>query len=183
MGVPTGRRHRRGGRRVDGVQRAQKSDLGRGSHTGGSPQPMRITPRARCWRAGAGSSATALQANRRSIDCMILGSERCDWIRRDAQVGCLVCALPRDHTKIAREQGAKLQRPRSRRAKRTPRPHHGPVGPRYDCDRATGQKPHKNLGGSPPLRKAAAPASSAPRRHGELPAAPTPSRKHPHALA
>ena len=34
MGVPTGGRHRRGGRRVDGVQRVQKSDLGRRSHTG-----------------------------------------------------------------------------------------------------------------------------------------------------
>ena len=37
MGVPTGGRHRRGGRRVDGVQRVQKSDLGRRSHTG-SPE-------------------------------------------------------------------------------------------------------------------------------------------------
>ena len=37
MGVPTGGRHRRGGRRIDGVQRVQKSDLGRRLHTG-SPE-------------------------------------------------------------------------------------------------------------------------------------------------
>ena len=37
MGVLTGGRHRRGGRGVDGVQRVQKSDLGRRSHTG-SPE-------------------------------------------------------------------------------------------------------------------------------------------------
>ncbi len=38
---------------------------------------------------------------------MVVGSQRCDWIRSDAQVGCLVCALPREHTKLP-EQRAKL---------------------------------------------------------------------------
>ena len=68
--------------------------------------------------------------------------------------------------------------------KRTPRPRHGPVGPRYDCDRATGQRNHiKYRGGSPPLRPTAAPASSASRRHGELPAAATPRRRMPRGFA
>ena len=44
------------------------------------------------------------------------------------------------------------------------------------------KKPQKTLG-SPPLRRTAAPASSASRRHGELPHSSTQSRKHPHALA
>ena len=70
---------------------------------------MRMTPRARCCRAGAGSKAVALHAKRRSIDCMVVGSQRCDWMRSDAQVGCLVCALPREHTKLPREQKPKGQ--------------------------------------------------------------------------
>ena len=65
---------------------------------------MRMTPRALCCRAGAGSSAVALHAKSRSIDCMVVGSQRCDLIRSDAQVGCLVCALPREHTKMPESQ-------------------------------------------------------------------------------
>ena len=40
---------------------------------------------------------------------MVVGSQRCDWMRSDAQVGCLVCALPREHTKLPREQKPKGQ--------------------------------------------------------------------------
>ena len=45
---------------------------------------------------------------------MILGSERCDWMRSDAQVGCLVCALPREHTNLPESRA----KPRQRRAER-----------------------------------------------------------------
>ena len=110
---------------------------------------MRMTPRARCCRAGAGSSATALHAKSRSIDCMILGPERCDWIRSDAQACCLVCALPREHTKMPESREPSQGRGEAERAKRTPRLSHGPVGPRYDCDRATGQRNHKKTLGQP----------------------------------
>ena len=78
---------------------------------------------------------------------MVVGSQRCDWMRSDAQVGCLVCALPREHTKLP-ESTPNCQRPYAKSCteagaaamKRTPRPRHGPVGPRYDSDRATGQR-------------------------------------------
>ena len=46
--------------------------------------------------------------------------------------------------------------------KRTPRPRHGPVGPRYDCDRATGQRNHiKNLGAAHRSDRPPPPASDA----------------------
>ena len=109
---------------------------------------MRTTPRARCCRAGAGSSATALHAKRRSIDCMILGSERCDWIRSDAQVGCLV-ALCQESTPKMQRANAKLQSQRPGRAKRKLPPRQRSVGPRYDCDRATGQRNHIKPWGQP----------------------------------
>ena len=80
---------------------------------------------------------------------MILGSERCDGIRSDAQVGCLVCALPREHTKLTESREPSQGRGEAERAKRTPRLSHGPVGPRYDCDRATGQSYHKKTLGQP----------------------------------
>ena len=63
-----------------------------------------------------------------------------------------------------------------RAMKRTLPPRHGPVGPRQNCDRATGQRNHKKTWGSPPLPKTAAPASSASRRHGGLPTEPYESR-------
>ena len=75
MGVPTARR-------VDGVQRAQKPDLGRGSHTGGSPQPMRMTLRLCCCRAGAGISAVAAPASRRRDRAIIIVLVQCSVAKR-----------------------------------------------------------------------------------------------------
>ena len=47
--------------------------------------------------------------------------------------------------------------------KRTPRPRHGPVGPRYDCDRATGQRNHiKNLGAAHRSEQPPPPARTSP---------------------
>ena len=164
MGVPTARRQRRGGRRVDGVQRAQKPDLGRGSHTGGSPQPMRMTLRLCCCRDG--SSATALHANRRRDRVIIMVLVQCSVAK---VCGCR-CALRRARQRFRRKGSLRrlscrnrfrsrssdraqplclCQVPESSKAKesptrhaikRTPRPRHGSARPRYDCDRAAGQE-------------------------------------------
>ena len=72
----------------------------------------------------------------------------------------------------------------ARRAKRTHRPHHGPVGPRYVCTRATGKETTiKTLGAAHRSEQPPPPASDARAR-------PTSSRRslttagiYPHALA
>ena len=64
-----------------------KPDLGRGSHTGGSPQPMRMTLRL-CCRAGAGISAVAAPASRRRDRVIVL--VQCSVAKR-----WMSCALQR----------------------------------------------------------------------------------------
>ena len=61
------------------------------------------------------------------------------------------------------ESKAKRAPPLAAAMKRTPRPRHGPVGPRYDCDRATGQRNHiKNLGAAHRSEQPPPPARTSP---------------------
>ena len=94
-----------------------------------------------------------------------------------AQPLCL-CQVP--ESKMAK---AKVEAVRRAKCSTLP-PRHGPVGTRYYCAWATGQRNHiKNRGGSPPLRPTAAPRQRCPRTPHELPAEPYDHRNFPHALA
>ena len=189
------------------MQRAQKSDLGHGSHTGGSPQPMRMTLRLCCCR-DVGTSAVAAQASRRSDRAMVL--VQCSVAKR-----WLSCALPRARQcfswrgSLRRRSRCKPVRSRSTRraqplanAKMTEskmakdkaeaasaRETHASAAPRIGRvairlrpgDWRT--KGPKLGGGSPPLRNTAAPRQRCPRTPHGLPAEPYDHRNFPHALA
>ena len=85
------------------------------------------------------------------------------------------CQLPKCQ-RAARPRG-EPQAPRAE-THASPSPRTGRVALRLRPGAWT-TKPHKKPWGSPPLRPTAAPASSASRRHRELPPHHTPSRKHP----